>query len=49
VLYAFDLLIWRGKDVRLWPLEERRQQLREIVLPIPDTIRYSETFNGAPG
>ncbi len=23
VLYAFDLLMLRGKDVRLWPLEER--------------------------
>jgi hypothetical protein len=21
VLYAFDLLMWQGKDVRLWPLE----------------------------
>ena len=25
VLYAFDLLMLRGKDVRLWPLEERRE------------------------
>jgi len=24
VLYAFDLLMFRGKDVRLWPLEEGR-------------------------
>ena len=27
VMYAFDLLMWQGKDVRLWALEERRQQL----------------------
>jgi ATP-dependent DNA ligase len=24
VLYVFDLLMFRGKDVRLWPLEEGR-------------------------
>jgi DNA ligase D-like protein (predicted ligase) len=45
VLYAFDLLMLDGKDVRLWPLDERREQLREIIRPLPDTIRYSETFN----
>jgi len=45
VLYAFDLLMFRGKDVRSWPLEERRGQLRQIVEQLPDTIRYSETFN----
>jgi bifunctional non-homologous end joining protein LigD len=45
VLYAFDLLMLRGKDTRLWPLEERRKQLREIVLTLPDTIRYSGTFD----
>jgi bifunctional non-homologous end joining protein LigD len=45
VLYAFDLLMLRGEDVRLWPLDERREQLREIVQLLPDTIRFSETFN----
>jgi ATP-dependent DNA ligase len=45
VLYAFDLLMLRGKDVRSWSLEERRDRLREIVEHLPDTIRYSETFN----
>jgi len=45
VLYAFDLLMLRGKDVRLWPLEERRRHLHEIVRQLPGTIRYSETFN----
>jgi bifunctional non-homologous end joining protein LigD len=44
VLYAFDLLMWQGKDVRLWPLEDRREELREIVSQLPDTIRYSKTF-----
>jgi bifunctional non-homologous end joining protein LigD len=42
VLYAFDLLMLRGKDVRLWPLDDR---LNELAQPLPDTIRYSETFN----
>jgi ATP-dependent DNA ligase len=45
VLYAFDLLMLHGKDVRLWPLDDRREQLREVVQTLPDTIRYSETFN----
>jgi bifunctional non-homologous end joining protein LigD len=44
-LYAFDLLMLRGKDVRLWPLEERREQLCDIVQYLPRTIRFSETFD----
>jgi len=31
--------------VRLWRLEDRREQLRETIPTLPDTIRYSETFN----
>ena len=46
VLYAFDLLMLRGKDVRLWPFDDRREQLREIVASLPDVIRFSETFSG---
>jgi ATP-dependent DNA ligase len=45
VLYAFDLLMWQGKDVRHWTLEHRRQQLHEVVRQLPDTIRFSETFD----
>ena len=45
VLYAFDLLMLRGKDVRLGRLEDRREQLREIIPTLPDSIRYSETFD----
>jgi bifunctional non-homologous end joining protein LigD len=45
VLYAFDLLMLSGKDVRLWPLDQHRERLREIVRRLPDTIRDSETFN----
>ena len=28
-LYAFDLLMFRGKDIRLWPFEARRSGLFE--------------------
>jgi DNA ligase D-like protein (predicted ligase) len=45
VLYAFDLLMFRGKDVRLWPLEERRGHLFEIARQLPASIRYSESFD----
>jgi bifunctional non-homologous end joining protein LigD len=45
VLYAFDLLMLRARDVRAWPLDDRREQLREIVPRLPDTVRFSETFN----
>jgi bifunctional non-homologous end joining protein LigD len=45
VFYAFDLLMLQGKDVRILPLIDRRGKLREIITPLPDTIRYSETFN----
>ena len=45
VLYAFDLLMLRGRDIRGWPLEERRGQLSEAIKQLPDTVRYSETFS----
>jgi DNA ligase D-like protein (predicted ligase) len=45
VLYAFDLLMFRNKDVRSWPLEERRGSLRQIVGQLPASIRYSERFD----
>jgi len=45
VLYAFDLLMLQGKDTRVWPLEERREQLRQIVLHLPEAIRFSEMFD----
>ena len=44
VFYAFDLLMLRGRDLRLSRLEERRKRLRQIVDRLPENIRYSETF-----
>jgi ATP-dependent DNA ligase len=34
-----------GRDVRLWPLGDRREALQELINALPVTIRYSETFN----
>jgi DNA ligase D-like protein (predicted ligase) len=45
VLYTFDLLMLRGKDIRSWPLEKRRERLHEIARQLPPAIRYSETFD----
>lgn len=44
VLYALGLLMFVGKDVRGWPLDDRREQPRQIIPPLPDTIRYSKTL-----
>jgi bifunctional non-homologous end joining protein LigD len=44
VLYAFDLLMLSGCDMRQSPLGERREALRKIINALPMTIRYSETF-----
>jgi ATP-dependent DNA ligase len=45
VLYAFDLLMLRGKDLRFCPLQDRRGELRAIIHNLPDTARHSETFD----
>jgi DNA ligase D-like protein (predicted ligase) len=48
-LYAFDLLMLRGRSLRREPLEERRKILRIEVMPLlPNSIRYSETLEAAP-
>src|SRR5687767_7243104 len=31
VLFAFDLLAWRGKDLRALPLVERKKRLAELL------------------
>ena len=45
VLYAFDVMMLGGRDVRASPLEERRGELRQAIKGLPDLIRYSEAFN----
>ena len=44
--YAFDLLMWRGKDLRLQPLRDRRALLKEKLTALPD-IRYSQGFSAS--
>jgi DNA ligase-1 len=31
VLLAYDLLAWRGEDIREWPIEKRRAELATLV------------------
>jgi bifunctional non-homologous end joining protein LigD len=45
VMYAFDLLMLHGKDVRPSSLDDRRAELQEITGRLPDAIWFSETFN----
>ena len=46
--YAFDLLALRGEDLTEELLEKRRELLRRKVMPLlPDSIRYSETFEAS--
>src|ERR1700730_2249432 len=42
--YAFDLLMWKGEDLRPQPLENRRELLRSKVMPTLPAIRYSDSF-----
>jgi DNA ligase D-like protein (predicted ligase) len=45
--YAFDLLIYSGRDVRPEPLDVRREMLRTKVLAkLQDPIRYSPVLEG---
>jgi DNA ligase D-like protein (predicted ligase) len=47
-LFAFDLVVLRGKDLTQLPLEKRRDLLRRKVMPrLPESIRYSETLDGS--
>src|SRR5260370_11735439 len=47
-LYAFDLLILRGKDLTHEPLEKRRDLLRSKIMQLlPESIQYSETFEAS--
>lgn len=47
LFYAFDAPILAGIDLRGKPLATRREMLREVVPNLPDTIRFSETFDAS--
>jgi DNA ligase D-like protein (predicted ligase) len=44
---AFDVPVLEGVDLRRKPLATRREMLRELISKLPDTIRFSETFDAS--
>lgn len=49
VYFVFDLLAFRGRDVRRLPLAERRGLLEEILKRAGHSVRGTPVFDGAPG
>jgi len=47
LFYAFDAPVLAGADLRSKPLATRREMLRELISNLPDTIRFSETFDAS--
>jgi bifunctional non-homologous end joining protein LigD len=47
LFYAFDVPVLEGVDLRSKPLATRREMLRELISKLPDTIRFSETFDAS--
>jgi ATP-dependent DNA ligase len=45
-LFAFDLLMIEGEDIRRAHLEERRARLAKVLRRAPDAIRLSEHLEG---
>ena len=41
VLLAYDLLEWQGRDVRDWPIERRRDQLKKLGLLVSEEVPFS--------
>jgi bifunctional non-homologous end joining protein LigD len=48
VFYAFDVLAYRGRDVRSLPLTERRQLLTEIFANLTEPFRLSMPVDAKP-
>ncbi len=47
LFYAFDAPVVAGADLRNKPLATRREMLRDLISKLPDTIRFSETFDAS--
>lgn len=47
LFYVFDAPVLAGADLRNKPLAARRELLREVISKLPDTIRFSETFDAS--
>jgi len=44
-VWCFDLLAYKGEDIRARPLVERKEVLRDLLIQTDDdTIRFSEEF-----
>lgn len=44
-MYAFDLMVWRGRDIREQPLVQHRAQLEAILKRgVSRLIRFNESF-----
>jgi DNA ligase D-like protein (predicted ligase) len=43
--FAFDLLMWKGKNLQRQPLEKRRALLRSRAMPKMSVAHFSESFN----
>jgi DNA ligase D-like protein (predicted ligase) len=42
--YAFDMLMWKGEDLRMLPLDKRRELLRTKAMPKLRAIHFSDSF-----
>ena len=42
--YAFDMPMWSGKDLRMQPLDKRRELLRTKAMPKLPAIHFSDSF-----
>jgi DNA ligase D-like protein (predicted ligase) len=47
LFYPFDVPMLAGEDLRSKPLAVRREMLRKLIPGLPDTIRFSETFDAS--
>jgi bifunctional non-homologous end joining protein LigD len=47
LFYALDAPVLAGADLRSKPLATHREMLRELISKLPDTIRFSETFEAS--
>jgi ATP-dependent DNA ligase len=42
--YAFDMPMWKGQNLRMQPLDKRRELLRTKVMPKLPAIHFSDSF-----